>query len=211
MIDWETLNPAVKSLIEQLVVDRLMPAALAADEADRPRKMMSVQRKQALTVRLLGVVSLGDDEERREDVAADATGADAPWGGKLRARMVGHRRVTYRVTCEAVENTDRMWAWGTIERVRTRLGRSSSTNALALVDASVSRVGQSVEANFKSDGRMQNRVSLDFALNVRVNDVEEAPIGWIEHVVLTSEVKDVDGTLLPTPPNVLDLEIPPIP
>jgi hypothetical protein len=211
MIDWETLNPAVKALIERLAVDRRLPAALEAEEADRSRKAMSVARKQTLTVQVLNIVGLGDDEERRENVAADATGADAPWAGKLRTRIVGHRKVTYRLVCDALENSDREWAWATIERIRTRLRRSTSIDTLARVDASLNSVGASLEANFVKGGRVHNRVLLDFALNVRVNDVDEAPTGWIEHVVLSSEIEDVDGVDLPVPPNVTDLEIPPIP
>lgn len=209
MIDWETLNPAVLSLVERLAVDA-NHSTLSVEHKDRSRKLISPQNKRALTLQILNIVGLGDDEERHEDVAADATGADAPWAGELRARVVGHRRVTYRVVCDALENTDKAWAWGTIERIRTRLRRTTSIDALARVDAALNSVGQSLEANFRHDKRIVNRVILDFALNVRVNDVEEAPIGWIEHVVLTSEIKDVDSTLLPVPPNVTNLEIPPI-
>jgi hypothetical protein len=210
VIDWETLNPAVKTLIERLAVDSRLPAALDLEHADRSRKAMSVARKQTLTVQVLNVVSLGDDEERREDVAADATGDDAPWAGKLRTRIVGHRKVTYRLVCDALENSDREWAWATIERIRTRLRRSTSIDALARVDASLNHVGAAIEANFTAQSRAHNRVILDFALNVRVNDVDETPTNWIEHVVLTSEIENVDGDELPVPPNVTDLEIPPL-
>jgi hypothetical protein len=210
VIDWETLNPAVKALIERLAVDSRAPAALDLEHADRSRKFVSVARKQSLTIQVLNIVGLGDDEERHEDVAADAAGADAPWAGMLRTRIVGHRKVTYRLVCDAIENDDRMWAWATIERIRTRLRRSTSIDALARVDASLNSIGAALEANFRAEGRMHNRVILDFALNVRVNDVEETPTNWIEHVVLTSEIEDVDGDELPVPPNVTDLEIPPI-
>ncbi len=209
-VAWEVLNPAVLSLVESIAVDA-NGGTLTAEHKDRARKLLSTQQKRALTLQILNVIGLGDDEERSEDVASGATGADAPWAGKLRRSVVGHRKVTYRLVCDALENTDKAWAWGTIERVRTRLRRTTSLDALARVDAALNSVGQSLEANFRHDKRIVNRVLLDFALNVRVNDVEEAPIGWIEHVVLTSEVHDVDGALLPTPPNVDDLEIPPIP
>jgi hypothetical protein len=164
-----------------------------------------------LTIQVLNVVGSGDDEERREDVPAGATGQDAPWAGQLRTRIVGHRKVTYRLVCDALDNTDQAWAWATIERVRTRLRRSTSRDALGAANASLHSVGAALEANFRAEGRVHNRVLLDFALNVRIDDVDEAPTNWIEHVVLSSEVADVDGAVLPVPPNVTDLEIPPIP
>ena len=206
MIPWSTLNPLVLSILARIGVGD----GFEVEHADRPRKMVSVQHKRTITLKVLTVVGLGDDEERREQIADDATGADAKWAGKLRVTSVGHRRVTYQLTCDALENTDQAWAWDTIERIRTRLLRTSTREQLNAINAAVirNRIGAGVEANFKLDNRIVSRVVMDFALNVWISDVETDPTGWIEFAVVTSEPSDLDGTLLPDALRVINEQIP---
>lgn len=201
---WQDLNPALLSLIGRIGVED----GFQVEHADRPRKLVSTQHKRTITLKVVSVIGLGDDEERRETVADGATGADAPWAGKLRVTSVGHRRVTYQITCDALENTDTGWAWATIERIRTRLRRESSRQELRNVEAAISRIGAGVEANFKFEGRIVSRVLLELALNVWVSDIEDDPTGWVEFVIVDSEPSDLDGTLLPASLRLTDRQIP---
>jgi hypothetical protein len=205
VIAWSELNPVLISLIGRLA--DLSPG-FKAEHADRPRTLMSVEHKQTLTLQVVSAVPIGDDEERVEQIADGATGADAPWAGQLRMTTVGHRRVSLRVVCDSQENTDNTWAWMTIGRIQTRLGRASTSAELNAVSASINRIGNATEANFKHAGRIFSRVLLDFVLNVRVSDAETDPTGWIEFVEVTSLAQDLDGELLPTSLRPIERQIP---
>jgi hypothetical protein len=205
-IDWATLNPALLGLVGRLACG----ADFEVEHADRPRKLVSVKYKRTITMKVVSVVSVGQDEERRERVADDATGADAPWAGKARTIVVGDRVVTIAFECDALENTDTGWAWATVEQLRTRLRRESSLAELDAVDASLNAIGAGVEANFKHADRTHSRVIFELVLNVHAEDIEVEPTGLIEHVEWTDEVKDVDGVQLPSPPLVTNEITPPL-
>lgn len=208
MIDWATLNPGLLALFSRLSVDRL-PAGFKAEHADRPRSAISTVHKKTLTMQVTSVVGIGRDEDRAEDVPANATGLDRPWAGEIRRTTVGQRRMTVRLTCDAIDNTDTMWAWAAIERVRTRLSRQTTDAELKRLSASLARVGNGVEANFKKDGHIVSRVVLDVVFNVAVSDVEQEPIGWIAQAELTSHAVGDDGTELP-PAVQLDAVLEPL-
>jgi hypothetical protein len=196
VIDWATLNPGLLELFARLSVDTL-PTSFVVEHKDRPRTIMSTVHQKTLTMQVTSVVGIGRDEERDESVPADATGDDLPWAGEVRRTTVGHRRMTVRLVCDALVNTDTTWAWAAIERIRTRIQRRRTDADLKALGASLNRVGTAVEANFKKDSHVFNRVVLDIVFNVVVNDVESDPVGWIAQAELTSHVEDTDGTELP--------------
>lgn len=210
MIDFEALNPAVKRLCQRLASERESAHAVEAEEKDRPRKLVSSRDKAAFTSQIVSVVSVGEDEERSEAVPDDATGADAPWAGKVRRVVVGDRVVTFQLAYDSLENTDRAWAWSAVERIRTRLRRESSHAELEAVDAAINQIGPAVQANFKFEGRIVSRVLFTLVLNVHAEDVETDPTGRIKHVEWDSHAEDIDGDELPAPPNVTNEMTPPL-
>lgn len=188
---WATLYPALLSLFGELATE---DPSFEAEDRDRPRQIMSPVHKMTLAVRVLSLVGLGEDEERLEFV-----------DGRLQANITGQRKLVLQLEVDSIENTDTGWAWAAIERVRTRLRRQSSLDALHAVDAALIRVGPALQANFRHEGRMHSRVLLDVELGVCVNDLDTSyPGNWIEKVVITSHAQGVIGDELPSPPNVTD-------
>jgi hypothetical protein len=198
--------PGLQTLFKRLSLD--LPAGaemslpLPVEHKDRPRTLMSDQLKRTLAMRVLSVKGFGPDEERQSYDAST---------NKLATMVTGQRKIRLQLECDSADNSDTGWAWATIERIRTRLHRTSSHEALRALDASLFAVGQGIEANFRQGGRIYNRVLLEVSLGAVVNDIEIDQTGWIQYVVLTSHVNDADGTELPVPPNVTNLEIPTIP
>jgi hypothetical protein len=137
VIDFEALNPPLLSLLGRLAVG----ANFTVEHAGRSRKIVSPVHKRSVSVEQLGITGGDQDEERREKIPDDATGADAKWAGKARSTVVGDRVVTYQIGCDALENTDAGWAWTTIERLRTRLRRQSTIAELEELDASLNHIG----------------------------------------------------------------------
>ncbi len=206
MIPWTTLYPALLRLFGRLASND--DQSFEAEDRDRPRKIMSDAHRFTLTVRLLSVIGLGEDEERFDLIPGNATGADRKYAGQLRPNITGQRKLVLQLECDSIENTDSGWAWTMIERVRTRMRRRTSIEALDAVEAALIRVGQGVQANFRHEGRMHSRVLLDIELGCVVNDQDPIPTGWIERVEVTGHLQDVDGTELPHPPNPTNQLIP---
>jgi hypothetical protein len=206
VIAWEVLNPGLQALFKRLAFDLPGGAAdgqaLTVEHKDRPRAIMSDQLKRTLAMRVLSVTGFGPDEERQSYDSAT---------NKLATMVTGQRRIRLQLECDSADNSDTGWAWATIERIRTRLHRTTSHNALQALESSLFSVGQAIEANFKQGGRIYNRVLLEVNLGAVVNDIELDQTNWIQYVVLTSHVNDADGVELPAPPNVVNLEIPTIP
>lgn len=211
MIDWSTVNVAVKELCARLALEDEEEAfSFKAEDKNRPRHLMSKTHKAALTTEVISIVAFGRDEERSERVPDDATGADAPWAGKVRRVVVGDRKVTYQLAYDAITNTDKTWAWAAIERIRTRLRRESSIAELEAADISINEIGPAQKADFRFERRMVSKVLFTLVLNVHAEDVEQLPGGIIEHVETTSHVRDADGVELPVPPNFTNEMIPPL-
>jgi len=201
VIAWQTLYPALLGLFGHLASG---DDTYVAEDRDRPRKLMSDTRKFTLAVRVLSVIGIGEDEERVEFIPPGTTGPDAPWANQLRSTITGQRRITLQLEADAIENTDVGWAWMHIERIRTGMQRQSSLAALAAADAALIRVGNAVQANFVHAGRMHSRVLLDIQIGAVVNDVDPAPVGWIQTVEITGHTQDTSGAELPHPPNLTD-------
>jgi hypothetical protein len=206
VIGWTTLNPALLALFARLAVDG--DSTQIAEMADRPRKAMGLDKgaapadtKRTLTMQVVSCVGLGEDEERYGD------SADPAFEGGLEVLTTGNRVLRLQLECLALENTDQSWAWTSIERIRTRLARSSSHEALHAVDASLHTVGNARPLGDRINGRGASRVMLEVALNVVVNDLDPVPGGWIRTVEITSHMQDVDGTELATAQQMVAVEV----
>lgn len=206
MIGWTQLYPALRKLFGRLADPN--DSSFEAEDRGRPRKAISDVRKFALAMRVVNVIGLGEDEERFDLVPQDATGVDRKYAGQLRPNITGQRKLVLQLECDSIENTDTAWAWAAIERIRTGMRRRSSLEALDAVDAALIRVGQATEMAFRNEGRMVHRVVLEVQIGAVVNEIDPVPTGWIEKVVITSHLQDVDGAELPHPPNVTNKQIP---
>jgi hypothetical protein len=149
----------------------------------------STQTDVVLSIR--SIASVGQDEHFL--VTVPINGEDT-----LVPALAGERRVTLSVRVESHNNTDTTWAWQTIERIRTRLGRQSSLDALEAINLALIDAGPAVPVPVVRDRREWSVASMDVALAAAFTDVEtDAPFDWIQSVELTASVADIAGTVLP--------------
>lgn len=207
MLNWSEINPALVSLITSLAVES--PEAWRAEWRDRPLKAVDQKQKLQLTLKVTNVSAFGDDEIRYESVSESSTDpADAAFLGGLRENLTGQRKFTLQLQALTLENTDQLNAVAVLERVRTRLRRQRSINALHAIDVAHIRSGNVIDIATVKEGRVVPRASLDLTLGACFNDSDTVPAGWFNRIELTSHLQDTDGTELPVPPNVTDLVIP---
>lgn len=154
-----------------------------------------------LSVKITSCVGVGNDELRYQFDEDD---------DDLYEEVVGQRRFVVNVQSESEEQSDDLWALAVLERIRTRIQRTSSTTRLSAVDVALVEVGPSRDITGTADKRRVSRASMDVTFLASVSEMDPEPVGWIEHVLLTTEFSE-GGELLPSPPNVINEAIPPLP
>lgn len=203
-MSWTTVHAALLSLFSTLAVEPGADPALPefrAEWMERHQDLIHVQEAFGLYLKITTVAGLGQDERRY--------GIDG-FGNRIEV-LCGMRRVTLNVQAVVTEYTDELWAMAVLERVRTRLHRSSSHAALDAANCSLINVGGANDASSRFDDRILSIASFDVLLHMAVNDVDPVPAGYIAFLLLTSKVQDVSGEELPAPPNVVDDPLPQAP
>jgi hypothetical protein len=208
MSTWEELNPALLDLFTRLGAreePRIGPGSgtelvgPTAEHAERPRRMVSPRAKQTLTLAVTSVQGLD---------AARVLTFDAETETQTE-RVEANNRVVFRLTCDSLENTDAGWAWGTLERIRSRLRWTRSIQALLALNASLVGCGKAFPVANKIESRQGNRVVMDVTLLVHVTEIDPQAGEWIESVEISSEyITDVDGTNLPPALQMTNVVIP---
>lgn len=189
MIDWSVANPALIELFSRLAFDT-RPAKFKPQIEGRTQRYTHPDAKTDLVLKLRSVGDIGEDETDQVDV-----------GGQSHFAQLGNRRVIMEVRVETYKNTDANWAFTTIERIRTRLSRPSSHEALEVINFALVEVGPSVSLPMNVKGADWSAASFDVTFGTRFIDVETEPFNWIERVTITSHVQDPGGQELPAPPN----------
>ncbi len=150
---------------------------------------------------LLNVIAsagLGVDDTRW----ADPGGVDPPVPA-----VSGNRRHTLSVQIETISQRAVGAARYTAERIRTRLRLPSSLDALHALGLAIVRLEPTTVLQYEHDERAYSRATLDVIL-AAVHEETDVALGYFNRIELTTEIKGPDGVLLPSPPNVEDLEIP---
>jgi hypothetical protein len=122
----------------------------------------------------------------------------------LQETIFGLRRVTLRLEVHASQVSDQQWSLSILERIGTRLARRRVIDALLALNVGIIDIGASTDISAKKDQHVQSRAIMDLKLTMVATDRDPIPTGWVQSVVITSELQDTDGTLLPTPPNYTD-------
>jgi hypothetical protein len=123
----------------------------------------------------------------------------------------GMREFTLNVQCKSYDSRYEFWAFEYAERIRTRIRRQAVREALKTVNTAFLSSSAITRLEHDEDGHRVRTANLDLFFRAGFEDSEGAEVvGWIESIALTSRIKDVDGTVLPTPPNFTDLRIPPL-
>ena len=201
MVAWAEIRPALISLISPLAPPLQETPPFGAEWNQASRKAISDKYRFALYLQILNVVGIGQDELRYE--RNETT-------GEVTEAVTGQRRVTLRIEAHAIDETDENGAFHVIERIRTRLRRSRSIEALDAVEMSINTIGPALATPYKGTSRVVPRASMDVTLNAVANEDDPIPVGFIERVEWSSQIEDVDGVAT-SPPNVTNEITPPEP
>lgn len=200
MLDFAAIDTALEAWVRTLIGTDPSGTQVPVREASKPQKMTPHGVEciyEVTTVRRVG----RDWTTYAEDVAL-ADGED------FVPEQHGLRQLVVSI---AVESTNASPGWSArhfLDRVRLRLRRPSSLEALRAAELSLVRedaITDDVRATVGE--RRLSKAVLDLTLSAYESEVDSAgATSWIEKGVLTTQIKRADGTL--TPGNVTDLEIP---
>lgn len=147
-----------------------------------------------LTVKVTGIYGYGRDERR---MRYDDTKK------QLTEEVHGQRRIKLTTRFECQEATMADWCFAYSERVRTRLRRESSLEALIAVNSSLIEIHDTVNFSAKNDDHIETISQFDLMLGAAFQDDNPFPpnSGWIDSIAYDSHVSE-GGVELPVPPNV---------
>ena len=203
MLRWEAINPVIVSLVSDILRKPEAPADWEAEWLERrdANRMISPEQGGALYLKVTSCVPVGIDMTRYE-MQADAGG-----NIDLHEVLVGYRRFTLQVQAWESEHTDLHWAIRTLEKLRTRLFRTSSLQRLLAVNVDLTDDLASRKMTQTIGGRRWSIATMDLLMTGAFDAADESPTGWIERIRLTSHIEDAEIEL-PFPPNTRDELIP---
>jgi len=201
-IPWRDVNPWLVRILSALALpsssDPQGPK-WAAEWKDRPLAATpdrGPMKGVTLTMKITTVIGIGSDDDVRYE-------QDSPTSG-LRETSYGLRRVTLRLEVNSSEVDDSQWALSILERIRTRLRRRRVIRSLLDLNVGIISILAAIDISAKASQRVQSRAVMDLLLTMVSSDEDPVTVGWIAGVEITSKLQDVDGQLLPTPPNYTD-------
>jgi hypothetical protein len=186
MIPWASVRPALVELIGSIANDQ----DLIPEWAHRRQTFESPTIQQSVYLRVSTVAQEGRDQSRYVEESDE-----------LYEELSGHRLVTLQIKCEAYADLDGEWSFQTAERIRTRLGRRSSLDALLAINCALVDTMASVDASYEHKGHIRNVAVFDAILRCTFTDVSADPGGHWTHILLTSDIRSTPDDSLPSPPN----------
>jgi hypothetical protein len=184
MIDWGTASPALVKLFTRLAFD-VTPTRFEAQWQARTQRYTNAEAKTDLILMVRSIQDIGEDETEQVQVGSD-----------IRQAQSGNRRVILECRVESYKATDSHWCWSTVERIRTRLRRPSSHQALEDINWALVDTGPAIA------------LPMHVTFGTRFLDVDMSAFDWIERIELTSHISGTDGNELPVPPNYTNKLIP---
>lgn len=221
MIQWGTVRPILIALFTELAVDQ--PDDSDEGDPENPpfeaewkgRKNSATHAKlgKHLYLRVTSVSDLGEDETEYEEITEGEN------EGLLQETVSGQRKFVLQVQAHCLEDVDvdeddgpvdDEWGIGVLDRVRAGLNLQSTKDRLNTSNLGLLDVSDIRDVSRVYDKREWSIATMDVtfaALGVYVNPEST---GVIEHIELTGEATSGDE-VLPSPPNVTDEWIPPLP
>lgn len=125
--------------------------------------------------------------------------------GLLDENIVSMRTLVIEFRAEA-DNFDGgdLWALNVTERVRSGLRLKQVKNEFLAVEMALTGIGPTVDASFTHAQRTVNSASMEMSFNF-ADCFKLENVDWFDTVLLSSEVTDETGALLPS--NFTDTEI----
>lgn len=195
---WATLAPTLKSAITSIALDAADPL-WSAEWAEQAQPLVSPTVQAEILLRIPTSRAVYDETRRTYDANTQT----------ITAVDHGLREFTLSIQARSYDLTYAAWAHEYCERIRTRIMRETPRATLLAAGVVLVERGPIVQVEATVDGRALSAANLDLFMRAGFEDAPQTGLGWIEKIELTTQVKNTDGVVLPTPPNVTDLLIPP--
>lgn len=183
-MNWKEFTSALCTIFENMLRDCVKKVVLL----EGPRPM--VQGGALGLLNPTAAIGVGVDETRIVEAAG------LPAGEELLPSQCGNRLVTMQFRVEHPHQLDPFAARNAVERARTRIRRISVKSALLAAGVSLATIGPMQDVSFNFDGERFSAATADFIFNAVANERDEA-ITFIEHVELSTDIKDPGGTSYP--------------
>lgn len=195
MLDWSQISPALKALFSDLAFAGVSPP-FEAQWRDRQRNFTHQGTQTDLLLEVTNIrMPPGEDDRLFEMVGAGDSAI-------LAEKLKGDRLITLNVRVESMDQSDALWAWATIERIRTRLDRLTSHARLRTVGLAFVRTMAATALPAPRDRRILSIASMDVLLCAAFEDTDlSGALSWIERVEITGKASGEDGQEMPSPPN----------
>ena len=202
MIGWSDINPVLLDVFRDAAIDRTKASGkFQAEWRDQPAKFIDPDQRLALRLRVTSVSGIGQDDTRTEQDD----------DGNLIETQTGQRKFTLQVQAITPEQTDSGWALNAVERARTRVRSRRVVDRLLELEVDVIDCGPSFPQPFKDGGRIFSSATMDVFFGCTASEDDPVPVGWIQYLVITSQLADLDGTQLPATLQMVDVEVSTIP
>jgi hypothetical protein len=205
VIPWNAAATLLKSTIQSIALeasDPLYAADFQAAYRDTARENVHPVVQLELVLQITSSSDVMTGERFTFDPAANGG------NGELISTMHGMRDFTLNVQARSYDLSYSAWAITYLERIRTRIWRSSVREALIANGIAPFDLGPILDVQGKEDGHALSVANLDIHMRLSFTDTPQLGTGWFEKITLTSHVKKPDGTEYPAPPNVTALPLP---
>lgn len=205
MIPWNATAALLKSTIRSIALESSDPLYAADFEAtyrDQARENVHPVVQLELVLQITASSDVMTGERRTFDPTANGG------NGELISTMHGMRDFTLNVQARSYDLSYSAWAITYLERIRTRIWRSSVLDALIANDIAPFDTGPVVDLQGKEDGHALSVANLDIRMRLSFTDTPQVGLDWFDKIELTSRIQKPDGTEYPAPPNVTALPLP---
>lgn len=194
-IDWTAVETAVATLITDAT-------GLRAVKRDGARPFAKSPTAKALALyQIISRGSVGADELRYA-----GSGASIPDPDQV-PTAVGLRHVSVSIQVESYTQAAALEASSYLEALRTYIRLPQALAGLHAAGLAIIEAMPTIPLPYAADDRVYSRAAMDLRFALADDRVGDA-IQSIERVIVSSELRGVDGTILPVPPNVLNQEVP---
>lgn len=129
------------------------------------------------------------------------------WDDDGLGTVVGHREFDVMLRVISRSQAGNKSAQFYLERLRAALTRKSATDYFGAAGIAVLFASKGVSFDAPFEERWESIASMTLRLTAVIMDADDAPVGVLTRVGLSSNIEGADGDLLPVPPNLDDFEI----
>lgn len=204
MIGWSVINPALLDLFTAIAVNHKKAGIerFRAEWVDGKRGVINPDQGFSVALKVTTVSAIGKDETRETFENDDVT-----------ETQTGQRKFTLQVQVLAVANgADFDWAMAVTERARTRLTSRRIVDQLLDIDVDIiDATRPSMYQPYKDGGRVLSSATMDVVFGCTASEDDPIPAGWLQYLVISSHLRDLDDTELPPSLQMVNVEVPAIP